>query len=389
MNISALEHDPDAFQQWRNAAFPFFHHQIMLNHAAIVPIPQVVSDAICAHAHKSATRGQAYFLNNEVLDRCRQRAAALLNPQGSASEIAFAGSTSHALGIVATSIDWKPGDNCVIADGDFPANVVTWLNLKIKYGVEVRMIPRRENFEVTLEDVQPFVDERTRIVSLSSANFLSGALIDTATIGAWLHEKNVLFCVDAIQTLGALPLDVSHVDFVCADGHKWLLGPSGAAILWTRQSVLETLRPAMLGWLASPNMENVFAYSTDPFPNGQRFEPGERNAVGIAGLDAALGLLAEIGTETIAQRVRDLRAYSIEKLQQIGCRVLFAGEHGSGSVSFQIVGDIRALHEHLEKRFAISLRHDFAGDLWIRSSAHGMNTRADIDELADAVKKLM
>lgn len=386
MNISAIEHDLDAFHQWRVQAFPFFAHKILLNHAAIVPLPQTVSDAICAHAHKAATQGQYYFLNQDTQDRCRQRAANLLTPAGNASEIAFAGSTSHALGIVATSIDWKAGDNCVVADGDFPANVVTWLNLKFKYGVEVRLVPRRENFAVTLEDVQPLVDERTRIVSLSSANFLSGTLIDTATIGAWLHEKNVLFCVDAIQTLGALPLDVSHVDFVCADAHKWLLGPAGVAILWTRQSVLETLRPAMLGWLSAPNMENFFAYETEPFPNGQRFEPGERNAVGICGLDAALGLLADFGQETIARRVLDLRAYSIEKLQEIGCRVLFNESHGSGSVSFQIDGDMRALSEHLEERFALSLRNDFDGGLWIRSSAHFMNTRDDIDQLADAIK---
>ena len=358
----------------------------MLNHAAIVPLPQTVSDAICAHAQKAATQGQYYFLNQDTQTRCRQRAANLLTPQGNASEIAFAGSTSHALGIVATAIDWKPGDNCVIADGDFPANVVTWLNLGIKYGVEVRRIARRENFAVTLEDVQPLVDERTRIVSLSSAHFLSGVLIDTANIGTWLHEKNVLFCVDAIQTLGALPLDVSHVDFVCADAHKWLLGPAGVAILWTRQSVLETLRPAMLGWLSSPNLENFFAYSTEPHPNGERFEPGERNALGITGLDAALGLLAEFGHETIAQRVLDLRAYSIAQLKQAGCRILFEDAHGSGSVAFQINGDTKALYEHLEARFALSLRNDFEGDLWIRSSAHFMNTRTDIDALVAAVK---
>ncbi|MDF2440593.1 MAG: hypothetical protein JWN98_1577, partial [Abditibacteriota bacterium] len=381
-------------EEWRRRAFPYFENKICLTHASVVPVPRAVQDALIAYATQIAGEGQFEFIHRAAYDRCRTRVAELLGHSAQAEEVAFAGSTSHALGIVATGLNWQPGDNCVVADGDFPANVVTWKNLAHTHDIEVRLIPRRPSMNLGIDDLALLVDERTRIVSLSSANFLSGYGLDLNAIGAWLHERNVLFCVDAIQTLGAVPVDVTDVDFVCADAHKWLLGPCGIAVLWARQSALHHLRPAILGWLSTQNRDNWFEYDTRPIATAERFMPGERNYLGIVGLDAALGVILEAGTEQVAQQVTDLRFYTAQKLTAIGAKVLWMPDaaapdaHASGIVSFQPPrGNCADLYRKLDERFALSLRQDPDGAAWIRSSAHFMNTRADIDELIAQIEE--
>jgi selenocysteine lyase/cysteine desulfurase len=242
--------------------------------------------------------------------------------------------------------------------------------------------------DITLDDVKPLVDERTRIVSLASANFLSGYPIDLSAIGAWLHERGVLFCVDAIQTLGAIRFDAAHVDFVCADAHKWLLGPNGIALLWTLQSAMEKMRPAILGWLASQERENWFAYDTTPIASAERFEPGARNYLGIVALEAALALYEEADPHFVQQRVSHLRDYAAEQLRACGCHLLWTPDPGrpSGIVSFQPShGETAKLYQTLDEHFALSLRQDKNGAHWIRVSPHWMNTEDDINRLAACI----
>jgi selenocysteine lyase/cysteine desulfurase len=387
MNFSGSEE----FLQWRREAFPFFQRKIFLTHASVAPLPHVVSQAIIDYATRISTEGQFDYVHDGIYTRCKERIARLIGG-ALASEVAFAGSTSHALGLVATAIDWKPGDNCIVADGDFPANVVTWKNLRHTHEVETRLIPYRAGKEITLDDIEPLIDERTRIVSLSSANFLSGCPLAIAPIATFLRERGILFCLDAIQTLGAIRLasdaTESLPDFICADAHKWLLGPNGIAILWARQSALRQLRPAVLGWLAVRDRDNWYEYDTTPIDSAERFEPGARNMLGVIGLDAALGLLEEAGAATIETRVVALRDYAAEKLLGHGCRLLWqpASQMRSGILSFQPrSGETKQLYHALDQHFALSLRQDKAGDDWIRVSAHYMNAESDIDELVGMI----
>jgi selenocysteine lyase/cysteine desulfurase len=234
------------------------------------------------------------------------------------------------------------------------------------------------------------LDERTRIVSLSAANFLSGYPLDLATIGKFLHERGILFCVDGIQMLGAVPVDVSEADFLCADSHKWLLGPNGAAVLWVRPTVLKQLRPAVLGWLATEEREDWFKYGTAPRRNADCFEPGARNYLGIVGFEASLALFEEAGLENVAARVSHLRDYTAAKLEAAGCRLLWKPEPSkpSGIVSFQKPGaDTTALYKKIDERFAISIRQYRDGELWLRVSPHFMNCEADIDELLALIEE--
>jgi selenocysteine lyase/cysteine desulfurase len=236
--------------------------------------------------------------------------------------------------------------------------------------------------------VKPLVDERTRIVSLASANFLTGYPIDLDAIGAWLHERGVLFCVDAIQTLGAVRFNAEHVDFVCADAHKWLLAPNGIAILWSRKSALQQLRPAILGWLAQDQRDDWFSYGTEPIDSAERFEPGARNYLGVVALHASLGLYEEAGAQWIEERIVSLRDYAARVLRARGCTLLWHPDvnHPAGIISFQMPhGQTAALYKKLDEQFALSLRADKNGADWIRVSAHWMNTHSDIDALGNAV----
>ncbi|MBW3637786.1 MAG: aminotransferase class V-fold PLP-dependent enzyme, partial [Armatimonadetes bacterium] len=285
---SQIPTDAAAFFDWRRENFPFFERKICLTHASVSPLPARSAHAIADYAHRLAREGQFDYLHDGAYRRCKERLARLLNNGAKPEEIAFAGSTSHALGLVATSFPWKSGDNCVVFDGDFPANVVVWKNLAHTHGVEIRVVPFREARDWTIEDLAPFVDEKTRLVTISAVNFLSGFALDVSSFGKFCHDKGALLCVDAIQALGATQMDLREADFVCADAHKWLLGPNGAAFAWFRGSVLPQMRPQILGWLAIEGRDNWFSYGTEPFAGAERFEPGARNYLGIVGMEASL-----------------------------------------------------------------------------------------------------
>jgi len=380
------------FLEWRRHSFPFFERKTFLTHASVSPLPAHTRQALQDYAAHLADYGQFDAYSDTYYFRCKERVAALLcenKAPATPQEIAFAGSTSHALGLVATSIDWKSGENCVVADGDFPANVVTWKNLQHTHGVETRLIPYRPHMDLTLDDIKPLVDEKTRIVSLASCNFLSGCPLDLKEIGTWLHERGVLLCVDAIQTLGAVRCDFSEADFVCADSHKWLLGPNGIALLWTRGEVLKTLRPMVFGWLAGQNRDNWFSYDTTPIESAERFEPGARNYLGIAAFDASLEVLHNADPNIVENRVVQLRHFAAQKLVERGFHVLWQGDSNAktGIVSFQAESESATLqlYKRLDENFTLSLRSDKAGRSWIRISSHFMNCEEDINALASVL----
>ncbi len=381
--------DGAAFFDWRREQFPFFQHKICLTHASVSPLPARATEALVDFSRRLAHEGQFDFVSQDIYARAKERIAQMLGNGAKSEEIAMASSTSHALGLVATSFPWRAGDNCVVVDGDFPANVIIWKNLTPTQGVEIRMVPYRETGNWTWKDFEPLLDERTRLVTVSAINFLTGCPLDIKTLGEKLRARGIALCVDAIQAFGAVRADYSAADFVCADAHKWMLGPLGAAFTWFSPRYLERMRPQILGWLAVAKRDNWFDYGIEPFPTAERFEPGARNYIGTVGMEASLAILQDVGTETVEQRVVRLRDYGAQRLSDAGAQVLWRGDatQPSGTVSFRVADkDIVALNAHLDKRFALSLRADRAGQQWIRVSAHFMNCEDDLDELAAAVE---
>jgi len=234
------------------------------------------------------------------------------------------------------------------------------------------------------------VDDNTRLVSLASCHFISGERIDVPAIGRALRERRILFCLDAIQTLGAFPTTVEHVDLLAADAHKWLLGPCGAGIMYVRRSLQEVLRPPVYGWhnVRSPNF---VAQERIVFRSGaKKYEAGTHNLLGLIGLIAAVELILELGVADIARELLRKRAMLVPALQNRDYRVLRAEaspETAGAIVSFQRPGaDLAALHQRLlAAGIVTSLRADRAGEKYIRLSPHFYNTDAELERLLAAL----
>jgi selenocysteine lyase/cysteine desulfurase len=227
------------------------------------------------------------------------------------------------------------------------------------------------------------VDENTRLVALASCHFISGFRLEHDAIGKFLRERGILFCLDAIQTLGAFPTTVEHVDFLAADAHKWLLGPCGAGLLYVRRELQEKLNPPIYGWHNVKNPNFVAQEQIIFRPGAVKFEAGTHNLIGLVGLVAAMELALEIGIENIAAELARKRAWLVPALQAKGFTVLNADEkpeNSGGMISFFAPGkDLAALHKTLaEAGVVASLRADRQGRNYIRLSPHYYNTDAEL-----------
>ncbi|HIE50318.1 MAG TPA: aminotransferase class V-fold PLP-dependent enzyme [Armatimonadetes bacterium] len=367
--------------------FPVTQHHIFLNHAAVAPVSTRVVEAVNEYftdvLRAGGTNEPAWL---ERVKKARADAAALVGAEP--EEIAFVKNTTEGLLFVANGIRWREGDNAVTASCEFPANVYPWRNLA-RWGVETRFVKPRGG-RILVDDVRAALDRRTRVVSLSFVQYFNGFRADLEALGTLCRERGVLFCVDAIQGLGALQLDVSRtpVDFFSADGHKWLLAPEGIGVFYCRRERLEDLEPLEAGWW-SVQKATYYApdYSTYTAPlrnDAQRFEPGTRNNAGLFGLGAALALLREIGILRIEARILALTDRLIEGLQRRGYTILspLRPAERSGIVTFRRKGQpALQLHRRLrEANILVSLRHNA-----VRVSPHFYNTEEEIDALLEAL----
>ncbi len=259
-------------------------------------------------------------------------------------------------------------------------------------GVEVRLLNTRGLGVIRPQDVMGQVDENTRLVALASCHFISGYRIEHETIGKFLRERGILFCLDAIQTLGAFPTTVEHVDFLAADAHKWLLGPCGAGIFYVRQAMQEKLRPMVHGWHNVRCPGFVSQEQLVYLPDARRYEAGAANRAGLVGLSAAMELLLEAGVENIAAELLRKRALLLPALREQGWDVLQAGapaSNASAIISLYKPGaDMAEWHRKLmEAQIHASLREDRQGRRYIRLSPHFYNTDAELGRLLEALAR--
>src|SRR5260370_317160 len=241
MNLASVLAD----ERFRRHEFPVAAERVFLGHAGVCPLPRRVADAISAYAREAATGDQEKFIYPAILDEGRKRGAQLLKCE--ADEVAFVGPTSLALSFIASGLPFRRGETVLVYSDDYLPSVYRWM-ARAEQGVRVRFVNTRGLGVITPLDVMGQVDENTRLVALASCHFVSGYRIDVQAIGKFLRERGILFCLDAIQTLGAFPTAVEHVDMLAADAHKWLLGPWGAGILFVRRSVQEMVTPPVYGW---------------------------------------------------------------------------------------------------------------------------------------------
>jgi selenocysteine lyase/cysteine desulfurase len=374
-------------EELRRHEFPVTRDKIFLAHAGDAPLPRRVAEAVANYAREATTGDQEKFVYPGILEKGRKLGAQLLNCQS--SEVAFVGPTSLALSFIASGLKLRRGDNILVYFEDYPSNVYPWMALADQ-GVEVRMMNTRGLGLIRPKDVIGQVDENTRLVALASCHFISGYRLDYQAIGKYLHSRNILFCLDAIQTVGAFPTTVEEVDLLAADAHKWLLGPCGAGLMYVRSSVQERITPPIYGW-NNVRCPNYVAQEQLVFRSGsQKYEAGTHNLLGIVGLVAAMELILELGVENIARELLRKRARLVPALQAKGCTVLQAdapAENGSGIVSFHRPGsDLAALHQKLTDAGVVtSLRGDRTGQQYIRLSPHYYNTDAELERVLGLV----
>ena len=375
-----------ASEDRRVREFPVAGNKTFFAHAAVCPLPAAVARAVVEHAERASREGQFEHLHREAEIGARTLAAALIG--SSPEEIAFVSSTSAGLSMVAQGLSWHSGDSVVVAAADFPSNLHPWLALRAQ-GVEVRIIERRADGTILVEDIEPHLDSTTRLVALSSAHFGIGTPIDVDAIGQYLHSRQILFCLDAIQTLGAHPTRIDHVDFLVADAHKWLLGPQGIGILYVGSRHWDTLRPVLLGWKSVASSKDYASLAQELSPSARRYEPGSLNASGICGLHAALKLISDCGIEQVSRRIRMLRNRIESGLRAQGHHVLGreAEDGPTGIVSFRPrAEDLVELAKRLDAEgFVLSTRTDISGSPCIRVAPHFYNTTEEVDRFLSRV----
>lgn len=369
------------------ALFPVTSNVTYLNHAAVGPLSRRAAEAMEWHARDQRDFGALHWRDwYAEHDALRASAARLLG--SSPHEIAILKNTSEGVSFVAEGIRWREGDNVITTSLEFPSNAVPWKRL-VRRGVECRIAPDVDGV-VSVEAIERLIDDRTRVVTVSSVAFHNGFAADVEAIGALCEERGVLLCVDAIQSLGVVPIDVKRakVAFLSADGHKWLCGPEGAAVFYVDAARLEELEVIESGWTNLDRKGKFIDCAIDLLPDNRRFEAGSLNTNGIYGLRAAIDLLLELGIEAVHAEVVRLATKFAALVEERGFRV-----HTPRPIASGIVGitppdveqpSILRYHRELEaERIVCAPREGM-----LRFSPHFYNDDAELERTADVLARI-
>ena len=368
--------------------FPVRRNLVYWNHAAVAPLPRRVAGAITAHTENVRERGAADWRDwYRAVDETRGKAARLLGAR--ASEIAFLPSTSWALNFVAQAYPWKSGDNVVGDDMEFPANVYPWMLLEGR-GVEYRLARSRDG-RIGVDEIAAVVDARTRIVAVSWVAFHNGWVYPIEEIGAFCREKGILLVVDAIQGLGALPIDVreANVDVLAADAHKWLLGAEACAVFYVSEGARERVPPAFGGWWnvrhEGSHVGGYLDYRLDFHLGARRYEPGSIPIAQIQGLSAALDLLEEMDAAEVARRIVAAVETLADGLRGRGWKIATPEPFRSGILAaFPPDGDAIRAAKGFEARGIIVAPREGA----VRFSPHAYNDAVEAERIIRAVEEM-
>jgi len=323
-----------------NTLFPVIDRHHWLNHAAISAWPKPVIEAaqrfVSENQHHGATHYDDWMAQEDAL----RRLLATFLDAASAEDISLVRNTSEALNIIATGLSWSTGDEVVFPANEFPSNLLPWHALAPQ-GVVIK--PVELSKDTPEQDLIAHITPRTRLVSVSAVQFDTGVRLNLDTIGRAAHEAGALFCVDAIQMLGALPLSTSKlpVDFVVSGSHKWLMAPEGMGFMWSRQSVREQMSVALPGWRMYDDPFNFNRTEWTPPLTGRRFETGTVNMFGVHTLSAAIQLLQALGPMETATALLDRTDHVVDALSQMTqVQLLTPRERArrAGIVCFQVQG---------------------------------------------------
>lgn len=362
--------------------FPLDPDTLYLNHAAVAPWPRRAAEAVKAFADECAHTGARYYPRwMETEARLREQLAAMIGAPG-AEDIALLKNTSEGLSVIARGLDWRKGDRVLITDQEFPSNRIPWQALADR-GVETVEAP------LDGDDPEAAIIERldtnTRLLSVSSVQYGTGLRLDLARLGQACRDNDTLFCVDAIQSIGARPLDAPGVgaDFVVADGHKWMLGPEGLALFYSTPAARDRLQLLQHGWHMVEDAGNYDRKDWQPARSARRFECGSPNLLCAHALSASLSVLLEVGLAQVAQRIEQRIALIQGRLEAHGgFRLITPGqpERRAGIITFCPVDrDLDALYQRLWDQGVVCARRGGG----IRFSPHFYTPENSVDRAMD------
>jgi len=366
------------WKQYRDQ-FPVTKNLIYLNHAAVAPLPRCCAEAIQNWAGDALDYGSLHYdkwLN--AYERLRHSAARLIGAKP--NEIAIVKNTSEGIATVAMGLDWRPGDKIVAFREEFPANLFPWERL----GAE------RCHVEwLSINDPLERIDQAchgARFLAISFVQYLGGFRADLNAIGEICRRHGCFFFVDAIQGIGAFPLDVeaAHIDALAADGHKWMLGPEGCGILYVRKNRQDSIFPMEFGWTNVAGYTDYASRDMALRPDAGRYECGTLNTPGCFGLSASLEFLLEVGVERIAPVVQGLADQLAEGAEGKGYQLLGqrTAENGSGIIAIQKPGlDSGKIVRQLRERKIVAAPRQG----WVRLSPHFYISPDEIAEVIEAL----
>ncbi|AMV34109.1 Cysteine desulfurase [Pirellula sp. SH-Sr6A] len=375
------------------------------DHAAVAPLPSMAADAGRVFLNQAEKSGDCCWPEwSAIATRLRGNAASLLHCE--VEEIALVPNTTFAINLIASAFPWFSSrassprteaarPNVVVIENEFSSNLLPWLELA-RSGVEVRVVPVDPSGIVSLDRLAERIDSATRLVSISWVGYSSGYRIDLPKVCELVHCRGAELFLDAIQGLGVFSCDVSQlpIDYLAADGHKWLLGPEGAGLLYIRRERLAKLENRMVGWNSVQGAHRFQNAEVQFKSDASRFEGGSANHLGIVCLDASLRLLLDLGVHLpcsgVATAVLENADLIEESLRSLGAIVYRDKEaaqrsatHCSGIISFEIEGkDPQSIRNALiRNKVVTSVRHGR-----LRVATHAYNNADDVQRLCDAIR---
>lgn len=360
--------------------------KLWLNHAAISPLNSRTKKAVDQYLiNRSEGSIDDFPQIVQISQNTKLQLGKLINVP--ADRIGFVNNTSDGLNILANGIEWKNGDRILLNDSEFPTNVVPFLNVK-RFGVEIDFV-KTSHDEILLEDIHKAITPKTKLLSISFVQFLSGFKSDLKAIGELCKKNNIIFCVDAIQGLGSTPIDVqgSRIDFLSSSGHKWLLSMMGLGFIFITKELQSRINQQFAGWTSNKNyFSNFFDYRLDFDETARRYENGGQNNAGIVALGESVNLLNDVGISNIHLHLLSLTDYIFGFAEQNGIEVTTPPEHEkrAGIITLKVPDAEKIFTALNEQNIIVSLREGK-----IRISPHFYNSIEDIIIVCDAIKLLM
>jgi len=363
--------------------FPVTAKMLYLDSAFQTPLATSVRERLMTFYDEAHYNAGPKLVWLERLGRVRTKIAELLG--AAPSEIAFTKNTSEGLNIAAHALQWNPGDNVLLVEGEHPNNTCAWLGRR-KAGLEVRLVPESRKW-VDDETFRRFADDRTRAIAVSHVMFHSGQRNDLERIAAFCRERGLKLVVDGMQSIGVLPVDVKKLGIAmfAAGAHKGLLAPQGIGVLYCDKALAATLEPeyVALSALANPPADLVIGPSPFEFAEGaRRFELGNYNHAGVHALDASIDLIRSAGVPAIAEHVLNLGDRLIAHLDELGIELVGPRERRHRSHIYVLALEPGRWLRHLAQR-GVRVSQVRGG---IRVSFAMFNTVQDVDRLADILR---